>query len=43
MLFGESIFYLHVAELKDLCCRLNISSVGAKGILARRIIHFLEI
>ncbi|MBM3894109.1 hypothetical protein FJ366_00700 [Candidatus Dependentiae bacterium] len=42
MLFNQSIFYLHVAELKDLCVRLNISSVGAKGILARRIIHFLE-
>ncbi len=38
----ESIYYLHVEELKELCTKLSLSLKGKKGELVHRIIHFAK-
>ncbi len=38
----ESIYYLHVDELKELCTKLLLSCRGKKGELVHRIIHFAK-
>ncbi len=40
--FSQSIWFLHVEELKELTSLLKISDKGAKGAVIARILHFLH-
>ena len=39
---NQSIWYLHVEELKEIAVQLGISDKGAKGAVIARILHFLQ-
>jgi hypothetical protein len=38
----RALLFLHVAELKDICKKLNLTDKGNKGVLIARILHFTQ-